>query len=81
MGLVEAVPRIPRTSWRARCYLKWWDVPVKIRAAKRAGVFDQVVDQVARGPLRTAPGNSLASIDWTLRSAKSANASAASAIQ
>lgn len=34
---VETVPGIPRTSWRASWYIRCWNVPDKIREAKRAG--------------------------------------------
>lgn len=39
---LEAVPGIARDSWRAAYYIEWWDVPAKIRAAKRAGTFEAI---------------------------------------
>lgn len=46
---LEAVPRITRDSWRAPYYLSFWNVPAKIRAAKRAGTFEAII---TRGDLR-----------------------------
>jgi len=34
---VEEVAGLPRDSWRAANYIRWWNVPEKIRAAKLSG--------------------------------------------
>lgn len=34
---IETVARIPRESWRAQWYLRYWDVADKVRRAKLAG--------------------------------------------
>lgn len=40
-----AVPRIPPDSPRAAHYVRGYDVPGKIAAAKRAGTFDALVSR------------------------------------
>lgn len=45
---LEAVPGIPRDSWRARYYLEHWNVPGKIRAAKLAGTLDTILAERGR---------------------------------
>ena len=52
---LEAVPGISRDSWRAGYYLKFWDVPAKIRAAKLAGCFDEIIARTGR-PALPDPG-------------------------
>ena len=34
---VEMVAGLPRDSWRAANYVRWWNVPEKIRWAKLSG--------------------------------------------
>lgn len=38
----EKVPRISRDSWRLSWYLRGWNVPEKIRAAKLSGDFQRL---------------------------------------
>jgi len=51
---IEQVAGIPRDSWRARWYCRCWDVPDKIRAAKRRGCWplDAALGQEDRGECR-----------------------------
>ena len=53
-----AVPGIPPSSARFGLYVRGYDVVEKIRAAKRAGTFDQVLD----APDRPAPYRRAAAI-------------------
>ena len=39
----EMVAGIPRDSWRLPVYVKGWDVPNKIRAAKLAGTYEATI--------------------------------------
>lgn len=39
----RAVAGLGPESWRWAYYVRAWDVPEKVRAAKRAGTFDQVI--------------------------------------
>lgn len=42
---LEAVPRISPDSPRAEHYIRAYDVPGKIQAAKRSGLFDALVNR------------------------------------
>ena len=42
---LESVPRIPRKSWRAGHYIRYWNVPEKIAAAKLQGTFEQIISR------------------------------------
>jgi hypothetical protein len=42
---VERVAKIPRDSWRARYHIEHWNVPQKIRDAKRSSTFQQIYDR------------------------------------
>jgi hypothetical protein len=44
---LETVPHIPRESWRAAYYLKCWNVPDKIRAAKLNGTYENIIHHQA----------------------------------
>ena len=39
---IDVVPQIPRTSWRRDHYARSWNVPEKIRQAKRAGRWPEI---------------------------------------
>lgn len=45
---IEAVPRLIPGTARAAWYCRAYDVPGKIRAAKLAGVFEQITHQAER---------------------------------
>lgn len=47
---VEVIAGIPRNSWRASWYVEAWNVPDKIRAAKRAGEWPLENAAIAPGP-------------------------------
>ncbi len=40
----EAVPKIPRDSWRLSWYVRCWNVPDKIRQAKMQGEFERIIE-------------------------------------
>lgn len=40
---LDAVTGLPRDSIRRAYYAEYWNVPEKIRAAKRAGTFDATI--------------------------------------
>lgn len=40
---LDAVPRWPLMGWRRDWYCRYWNVPEKIRAAKRAGTFEPII--------------------------------------
>jgi hypothetical protein len=50
---VETVPHIPRESWRAAYYLKCWNVPDKIRAAKLNGTYQETMTNPNSRHIRT----------------------------
>jgi hypothetical protein len=41
---LEAIPKIPRDSWRPVYYIEYWNVPEKIRAAKLNGTYHQIIN-------------------------------------
>ena len=47
---LRAVPRIEPDSPRAAWYVAAWSVPDKIRAAKRRGDFDSIVNSTPESP-------------------------------
>ena len=40
---LEAVPKISRTSWRARYYIRYWNVHEKVVNAKLQGTFEPII--------------------------------------
>lgn len=54
LARILAVPGIAPSSPRFGCYIRGWNVIEKIRAAKAAGTFDQIVAAPVPAPVRLA---------------------------